>query len=365
MAMQVTPPKGRATRAMRSCVLLVRIHRVESDAVQNDGETWTLSCESGRPKTAYDTRPAAPTHGVVVVGETFEFKNVLRRVTSPRRGSTRTEGGSVHPLPVKANLTRSKKTGRAEPLGSFVFEVLRAAQEGYEGTVEQLPPIELSGSDDVSGVLIASAAVCLSTEPKDLQALRVALERGDSSSIRRSPGDTPQDSRAASPSPRESEGARAVVGDRVECCADTEEPGAEYLPGVVRFVGRTHFADAHVPIWYGVELDHVSGNCDGTAEGHVYFRCPPGRGAFFPPACVTLLTEFSPPMGNSPTSETLMDVRPEPRAGLQRIDRRVEEIKVPTPRRGDSPRAKPRQLPLSEERVPTNRGEDSPRAKPR
>uniref|UniRef100_A0A8D0CDG6 Kinesin family member 13A n=1 Tax=Scleropages formosus TaxID=113540 RepID=A0A8D0CDG6_SCLFO len=51
--------------------------------------------------------------------------------------------------------------------------------------------------------------------------------------------------------------------------------------GTVHYVGGVEFAPG---IWVGVELDLPVGKHNGTVQGRVYFRCPPGRGIFVKPS---------------------------------------------------------------------------------
>ncbi|KAL4629764.1 kinesin-like protein KIF13A isoform X4 [Arapaima gigas] len=51
--------------------------------------------------------------------------------------------------------------------------------------------------------------------------------------------------------------------------------------GTVHYVGGVEFAPG---IWVGVELDLPAGKHNGTVQGRVYFRCPPGRGIFVKPS---------------------------------------------------------------------------------
>eukprot|EP00439_Symbiodinium_sp_Y106_P027014 s1986_g3.t1 len=68
--------------------------------------------------------------------------------------------------------------------------------------------------------------------------------------------------------------AETTIGKRV-----TTRPteGAEPVPGVVRFVGATKFADG---IWMGIELDEPKGKNDGTVQEVSYFTAKPQHGLF-------------------------------------------------------------------------------------
>jgi len=60
--------------------------------------------------------------------------------------------------------------------------------------------------------------------------------------------------------------------------------------GIVRFCGRTKFADG---VLVGVELDKPKGKNDGTVEGTLYFTCPPKHGLFIRPHCVRMVAAAS------------------------------------------------------------------------
>ncbi|KAL8380709.1 hypothetical protein RB595_005134 [Gaeumannomyces hyphopodioides] len=62
--------------------------------------------------------------------------------------------------------------------------------------------------------------------------------------------------------------------------------------GVIRFVGRTSFAQGD---WVGVELDDDSGKNDGSVQGERYFDCPLGHGMFVRPTTCTVLADAPPP----------------------------------------------------------------------
>uniref|UniRef100_A0A672Z8V1 Kinesin family member 13A n=1 Tax=Sphaeramia orbicularis TaxID=375764 RepID=A0A672Z8V1_9TELE len=54
--------------------------------------------------------------------------------------------------------------------------------------------------------------------------------------------------------------------------------------GTVHYVGGVEFAKG---IWIGVMLDLAVGKHNGTVQGRVYFRCPPGHGVFVKPSRLT------------------------------------------------------------------------------
>lgn len=54
--------------------------------------------------------------------------------------------------------------------------------------------------------------------------------------------------------------------------------------GTVHYVGGVEFAKG---IWIGVKLDMAVGKHNGTVQGRVYFRCPPGHGVFVKPSRLT------------------------------------------------------------------------------
>ncbi|KAJ3598073.1 hypothetical protein NHX12_001587 [Muraenolepis orangiensis] len=64
--------------------------------------------------------------------------------------------------------------------------------------------------------------------------------------------------------------------------------------GTVHYVGGVEFAKG---IWVGVQLDLALGKHNGTVQGRVYFRCPPGHGVFVKPS---RLTKGSPSLDTDP-----------------------------------------------------------------
>jgi len=48
-------------------------------------------------------------------------------------------------------------------------------------------------------------------------------------------------------------------------------------PGIVKFIGRTHFSEGE---WFGAHLDEPLGKNDGTVRGKKYFECPMNHGIF-------------------------------------------------------------------------------------
>lgn len=57
------------------------------------------------------------------------------------------------------------------------------------------------------------------------------------------------------------------------------------LLGIVRFIGRVHFAHG---TWLGIELKEKAGRNDGSVKGRRYFACKKGYGVMVPPSKVTV-----------------------------------------------------------------------------
>uniref|UniRef100_A0A669BT78 Kinesin family member 13A n=1 Tax=Oreochromis niloticus TaxID=8128 RepID=A0A669BT78_ORENI len=97
-------------------------------------------------------------------------------------------------------------------------------------------------------------------------------------------GDLPHGSPCPSPNPSSAEPSGDSSGDEstpVAQLPDWMAPGEQVWVGkrrgTVHYVGGVEFAKG---IWIGVKLDMAVGKHNGTVQGRVYFRCPPGHGVF-------------------------------------------------------------------------------------
>uniref|UniRef100_A0A671W3G4 Kinesin family member 13A n=1 Tax=Sparus aurata TaxID=8175 RepID=A0A671W3G4_SPAAU len=103
-----------------------------------------------------------------------------------------------------------------------------------------------------------------------------------------SQGDLPHGSPCPSPNPSSAEPSGDSSGDEstpVAQLPDWMAPGEPVWVGkrrgTVHYVGGVEFAKG---IWIGVKLDMAH---NGTVQGRVYFRCPPGHGVFVKPSRLT------------------------------------------------------------------------------
>uniref|UniRef100_A0A3Q4HBT7 Kinesin family member 13A n=1 Tax=Neolamprologus brichardi TaxID=32507 RepID=A0A3Q4HBT7_NEOBR len=106
-----------------------------------------------------------------------------------------------------------------------------------------------------------------------------------------SQGDLPHGSPCPSPNPSSAEPSGDSSGDEstpVAQLPDWMAPGEQVWVGkrrgTVHYVGGVEFAKG---IWIGVKLDMAVGKHNGTVQGRVYFRCPPGHGVFVKPSRLT------------------------------------------------------------------------------
>ncbi|XP_034030866.1 kinesin-like protein KIF13A isoform X2 [Thalassophryne amazonica] len=104
-------------------------------------------------------------------------------------------------------------------------------------------------------------------------------------------GDLPHGSPCPSPNPSSAEPSGDSSGDESSPAAqlpDWMAPGEQVWVGkrrgTVHYVGGVEFAKG---IWVGVKLDLAVGKHNGTVQGRVYFRCPPGHGVFVKPSRLT------------------------------------------------------------------------------
>ncbi|XP_037309115.2 kinesin-like protein KIF13A isoform X2 [Pungitius pungitius] len=101
-------------------------------------------------------------------------------------------------------------------------------------------------------------------------------------------GDLPHGSPCPSPNPSSAEPSGDSSGEEstpVAQLPDWMAPGEQVWVGkrrgTVHYVGGVEFAKG---IWIGVKLDMAVGKHNGTVQGRVYFRCPPGHGVFVKPS---------------------------------------------------------------------------------
>uniref|UniRef100_A0A4W5L1D4 CAP-Gly domain-containing protein n=1 Tax=Hucho hucho TaxID=62062 RepID=A0A4W5L1D4_9TELE len=82
----------------------------------------------------------------------------------------------------------------------------------------------------------------------------------------------------------EGSGCGSPVAQLPDWMAPGEQVWVGKRSGTVHYVGGVEFAKG---IWVGVQLDLAVGKHNGTVQGRVYFRCPPGHGVFVKPSCLT------------------------------------------------------------------------------
>ncbi|CAB1333876.1 unnamed protein product, partial [Coregonus sp. 'balchen'] len=96
------------------------------------------------------------------------------------------------------------------------------------------------------------------------------------------PSPNPSSTEASGDSSSGDEGSGS--GSPVAQLPDWMAPGEQVWVGkrsaTVHYVGGVEFAKG---IWVGVQLDVAVGKHNGTVQGRVYFRCPPGYGVFVKP----------------------------------------------------------------------------------
>uniref|UniRef100_A0AAV2MDB0 Kinesin family member 13A n=1 Tax=Knipowitschia caucasica TaxID=637954 RepID=A0AAV2MDB0_KNICA len=100
-------------------------------------------------------------------------------------------------------------------------------------------------------------------------------------------GDLPHGSPCPSPNPSSAEPSGDSSGEESsplqlpDWMAPGEQVWVGKRRGTVHYVGGVEFAKG---IWIGVKLDLAVGKHNGTVQGRVYFRCPPGYGVFVKPS---------------------------------------------------------------------------------
>ncbi|XP_056299565.1 kinesin-like protein KIF13A isoform X5 [Pseudoliparis swirei] len=138
----------------------------------------------------------------------------------------------------------------------------------------------------------ASPVTPLSTAPSPAPSSAPGLRAGGEPPIEEpAQGDLPHGSPCPSPNPSSAEPSGDSSGDEstpVAQLPDWMAPGEQVWVGkrrgTVHYVGGVEFAKG---IWIGVKLDMAVGKHNGTVQGRVYFRCPPGHGVFVKPSRLT------------------------------------------------------------------------------
>ncbi|XP_030605258.1 kinesin-like protein KIF13A isoform X1 [Archocentrus centrarchus] len=143
-------------------------------------------------------------------------------------------------------------------------------------TVSVLPPVSPSPLPLLPSATSSSPAVRAGGEPPIQEPAQ---------------GDLPHGSPCPSPNPSSAEPSGDSSGDEstpVAQLPDWMAPGEQVWVGkrrgTVHYVGGVEFAKG---IWIGVKLDMAVGKHNGTVQGRVYFRCPPGHGVFVKPSRLT------------------------------------------------------------------------------
>ena len=78
------------------------------------------------------------------------------------------------------------------------------------------------------------------------------------------------------------------------------------MEGVIRFVGKTHFAPG---LWIGIEFSEPRGRNDGSIDDQRYFDCSPKHGVFAPPRKVEVIEDVTDKeaMETSPPGSTVTE----------------------------------------------------------
>ncbi|XP_030249392.1 kinesin-like protein KIF13A isoform X3 [Sparus aurata] len=146
----------------------------------------------------------------------------------------------------------------------------------------------LSVPDKAPSPASPSPVTPLSTAPSPAPAPRAG---GEPPIQEPAQGDLPHGSPCPSPNPSSAEPSGDSSGDEstpVAQLPDWMAPGEPVWVGkrrgTVHYVGGVEFAKG---IWIGVKLDMAVGKHNGTVQGRVYFRCPPGHGVFVKPSRLT------------------------------------------------------------------------------
>ncbi|XP_015225695.1 PREDICTED: kinesin-like protein KIF13A isoform X4 [Cyprinodon variegatus] len=149
-----------------------------------------------------------------------------------------------------------------------------------------------ASSKDLSASLPSPASTSAIKPPPTARTRGPAQRAGGEPPIQEpAQGDLPHGSPCPSPNPSSAEPSGDSSGDEstpVAQLPDWMAPGEQVWvgkrKGTVYYVGGVEFAKG---IWIGVKLDLAVGKHNGTVQGRVYFRCPPGHGVFVKPSRLT------------------------------------------------------------------------------
>uniref|UniRef100_A0A671W8J0 Kinesin family member 13A n=1 Tax=Sparus aurata TaxID=8175 RepID=A0A671W8J0_SPAAU len=171
-----------------------------------------------------------------------------------------------------------------DPLGCPAGRGCTQTKSVSAGGDAQQPPQSAGGVQDPPG-RPASSPVSIPNSPSPAPAPRAG---GEPPIQEPAQGDLPHGSPCPSPNPSSAEPSGDSSGDEstpVAQLPDWMAPGEPVWVGkrrgTVHYVGGVEFAKG---IWIGVKLDMAVGKHNGTVQGRVYFRCPPGHGVFVKPS---------------------------------------------------------------------------------
>ncbi|XP_051922596.1 kinesin-like protein KIF13A isoform X3 [Hippocampus zosterae] len=185
--------------------------------------------------------------------------------------------------------TTLKTTRKTETCDSSVASLMNNS-DNASATLHKYP---VSSNTVICTIAPSPTSILTSMSPSAVTPLSKApaLRGGDPPIREPAQGDVPHGSPCPSPNPSSTELSGDSSGDEstpVAQLPDWMAPGelvwVGKRRGMVHYVGGVEFAKG---IWVGVKLDLAMGKHNGTVQGRVYFRCPPGHGVFVKPSRLT------------------------------------------------------------------------------
>uniref|UniRef100_A0A8C4FCA0 Kinesin family member 13A n=1 Tax=Dicentrarchus labrax TaxID=13489 RepID=A0A8C4FCA0_DICLA len=155
-----------------------------------------------------------------------------------------------------------------DPLGCPAGRGCTQSKSVSAGSETQQPPLSAGGVQDVA-----------SQEFTDFKGADDSIGEGDLAHFTEGWEQKGLDS--AEPSGDSSGDESTPVAQLPDWMAPGEQVWVGKRRGTVHYVGGVEFAKG---IWIGVKLDMAVGKHNGTVQGRVYFRCPPGHGVFVKPS---------------------------------------------------------------------------------